>query len=38
VRELLVKKEKAFLQKQLIELVPMIQKFNLMAKDMERKV
>jgi len=32
VKDLLVKKEKAFLQKQLIELVPMVEKFNLMAK------
>jgi len=35
---LLVKKEKAFLQKQLIELVPMVEKFNLMGKEMGRRV
>ena len=38
LRDLLVKKEKGFLQKQLIELVPMIEKFNLMGKEMNRRV
>jgi hypothetical protein len=32
VKDLLVKKEKIELQKQLVELVPQVERFNLMAK------
>ena len=38
VKELLVKKERIELQKQLVELVPKIERFNLMAKEMNKRV
>ena len=36
LKELLVKKERIQLQKQLLELVPMVEKFNLIAREMDK--
>jgi hypothetical protein len=33
-----VKKEKIELQKQLVDLVPQVERFNLMAKEMNKKI
>lgn len=38
VKDLLIKKEKIELQKQLVELVPQVERFNLMAKEMNKHV
>lgn len=38
LKELLIKKERIELQKQLLELVPMVEKFNLIAKEMNKDV
>lgn len=38
LKNLLVKKEKVELQKQIIELIPMVEKFNLIAKEMGKNI